>query len=290
MASKTTTKTRPTRQTVASPLLTPTFTKASKIESPPPTSSEISRLEAKLIIWKESMMEEMKGFIRESEQRLLQRVGELTAEIANLKSSYNDMEKRVAVAESECTQLRSDVNALRSQVDECQNNAILTDILLSGVPTTTNEDLGEVFTKICRTVQVNPPSIRTAFRIRKSKNGSSPIIVKLNSPNDRSLLLRAIANFCKNNRRSLALSDIERNGNGKVFVHECLTKRNREVLQHALQLKKQKRLTSVFSLRGDVYVRTRQHSDAVKISDKESAERIAVNNIATNEANNTQTP
>lgn len=92
----------------------------------------------------------------------------------------------------------------------------------------------------------------------KSANNTnpSPIIVKLNSAYDRSRLFVAVARYLKSSRKALTRRNIGIDSDEKIFVHECLTKKNREIMQLATQLKRQKRLVSVFSIRGQIYAKT----------------------------------
>ncbi|XP_036339747.1 uncharacterized protein LOC118749067, partial [Rhagoletis pomonella] len=65
------------------------------------------------------------------------------------------------------------------------------------------------------------------------------------------------------------------NVEGKLFIHECLTKKNRELMHFATQLKKKRRLTSAFSIRGHVFVRAQPKTDAIKVTDVKSIESVA---------------
>lgn len=49
-------------------------------------------------------------------------------------------------------------------------------------------------------------------------------------------------------------------------------------MQHAIDLKKQKRLLTVFSLRGVVHVRVRPQSDAVRVHSVDDVNKIAALN------------
>lgn len=229
---------------------------------------------------KQSIVSELTARMTQVEDRIMQRIGEFEAELTNIKMSVKHVEDRVQRAEEECAkvqQLRHQVEQLSEQINDCQNALVSTDLVIRGIPVTADENLAETFNQLCRTIQHNAPPIRAIFRVH-NKNNTAPVIVKLGSANDRSLLFAAVSRRCKSKRRPLSLRDIGHSADEKIYLHECLTKHNREVMQFGIELKKQKRLSSVFSIRGHVYVRVRAQSNAVRVSSIENLSSIAANN------------
>lgn len=88
-----------------------------------------------------------------------------------------------------------------------------------------------------------------------------PIVVKLYSARDRGQLFKAIAAFCKSRKTSLALSDIDEPGYGKIYLHESLSKSLREVMSYATELKRKKLVMAAFSIRGKVLVRLKPNEE-----------------------------
>ncbi|XP_036346925.1 uncharacterized protein LOC118756261 [Rhagoletis pomonella] len=263
-----------------SPQHTPSLKLQSKGDSKgvnsPTTVCLLERLEAKL----EASIENIIMKIKESEERVMEKIGEISAEITNLKSAMKAVDVRVSALESlryESNDQNKEVITLCQQVDELENALVATDVIIYGVPLIAEENLTSLFSKLCTSINLTPLPARSTFRLRKNNSNKkpSPIIVKLNSSYDRSLLFKAIAGFFKANRTSLTLRDIGLNGDEKIYVHECLTNKNRELIQIATRLKRQKLLASAFSIRGQIYVRKHLNSEATKVLDCESVERIA---------------
>lgn len=140
----------------------------------------------------------------------------------------------------------------------------------------------EIFSKICQAVNNEMPAVREAFRVPvKEHNGSqqrdktsSPIVVKLFSSYARSQLFKSVAGFCKAKKRALKLNDIAIDGSASIHIHESLSKANREIMHYAAQLRRQKHLSAVFSIRGQVLVRKRDGEMAVRVLDKKGIDEI----------------
>lgn len=263
---------RKSARNISSPHQTPIQTKG--INSPT-TVSLFEKLEAKL----EAYMRSIIAKINESEERVMQKISEFSAELANLKSTVKIMDDRVSALEQqrgENGEHNKNVLTLCQHVDELENALVSTDVIMYGVPQVEEENLVSMFSQLCKSIKLSPLTIRSYFRIRKSVSSKpSPIIFKLNSAYDRSLLFKAIADFFKSSRKSLTLHDIGINAEGKFFVHECLPKKSRELIQYATKLKRQKRLTSAFTIRGNIYVRKHPGGEAVKVLDCKSVDRVA---------------
>lgn len=85
-----------------------------------------------------------------------------------------------------------------------------------------------------------------------------------------------MAKFIKAKGRGITLRDIGQGTDQRIYIHECLSKSSRELLQFALQLKRQKRLASVFSIRGRLFVRAKLHTDAIRVTSKAEIECTAL--------------
>lgn len=207
----------------------------------------------------------MREVVKESADAIMQKLSEATAEMANMKRDLRTFEARIEQTErdyKEMAELRNDVCALK---EELENKSVATDVIISGIPQVPDEKVGEVFTKLCQAMQLNPLPFRSAFRVRNNKAKNSPLIVKLTSPHDRPLLFAAAAKFFKSKKRGIKLSDIGRESEGRIHLNESLTRRTRAIMQFATQLKRQKCLTSAFSFKGQVFVRVRPNEAAVKV-------------------------
>lgn len=130
----------------------------------------VDRVERKIEEQRVSIIEELSSVMKSSEERVMQKIGELAAETANLKQSIAAIQQRVAAVENSCAEvlaLRSEIVAVRNQLNELESSAVATDLIINGIPLAVNESLPDVFARICRAVQHKTPPLRDAFRLRK---------------------------------------------------------------------------------------------------------------------------
>ena len=117
--------------------------------------------------------------------------------------------------------------------------------------------------------------VRDIFRLPAKKDKtSSPIVVKLSCSQARNHLFKAVAGFCKEKKRSITLKDIGLSEQTNVYLHESLTKANRELMFYAAQLKRQSMLAAAFSIRGQVFVRMQKGADAIRVFEKDEIDKL----------------
>lgn len=269
------TRTKSGRLTDSTPQSSLTTTSNTEREESLPSSSLFHRMEEQLESLRTSIIDELTERVKECEERLMQRFGELKDELTSLRTAMNNMEVRVEQAEAQIVEnehLKKEIVLLKTEVNECLNQTLSTDIIVNGLPYADNENIEHIFAKICESLGLPELKTRSAFRV-KSRNNSktASVIVKLVSSADRPTLFKSVARFCKSKNRPLLLKDAGFDADGKIHMHECLTNNNREVLRFAMQLRREKKLTAAFSIRGHVYIRVRPQCKAVKV--------ISINNI-----------
>ncbi|XP_017467959.1 PREDICTED: glutamate receptor ionotropic, kainate 1-like [Rhagoletis zephyria] len=154
------------RQAVSTPQNS-SLSKTEKKESSPPTSW-LERIEEQLDSQRKIIVEEIAERLKSSEERVMQRFGELTAELANLKKALRKMEERVEKAEAQIAQneqLQMEVALLKTELNECQNQAVSTDIIINGLPYVD----GAIFTEDQRDSSVEYSFKYAVYRINKDK-------------------------------------------------------------------------------------------------------------------------
>ncbi|XP_055909042.1 uncharacterized protein LOC129943925 [Eupeodes corollae] len=189
----------------------------------------------------------------------------MDTDVAELKSSMEGLNARMSMLESKQTEiepLKEENRKLKQQIqklgeeikavsihmdaykEEQKQKETICDALLHGVPLLPTENLLLIFTQL-----------------------SPPIVIKFFSQHDKLLVLRSIANHRKITNKQLHLDDLGL-GNVKatlksnVYLHESLTIKNRSLLQQALKAKRDKKLFSVFTIRGLVYIKKSKDEDA----------------------------
>lgn len=157
-----------------------------------------------------------------------------------------------------------------------KNQSVANDSFLFGVPYFDDENLNSTFNLLCDALTIKPPTIKTIYRTRaRTDCKDTPIIIKFKTPYDRNFVLKSIAQFRKQKKRDLCLQDIDLNSTKALHMREALTKSNQTIFQHAMALKKQKQLSSVYASRGIVYVKRLMNEAAEPIDCIESLDRVA---------------
>lgn len=217
----------------------------------------------------------MKTLIHESEVRMIK---EFDKRFDLLKIDILNITQRVTRLETvadDIASLKDEVSKLKIQMQRQENSLIAFDLRINGIPYRKDEDLYGVFTTICNTLNINTPAVKSIYRLQNFNNkhkDDSPnavIMVKLFSPYDKNFILKSIANFRKRVKTPLLLRHIGENCDLPFYVNENLTSSNFKILQSAEGLKKAKRLKSVFTMRGLIYIKINSDEDPVRLDSLE---------------------
>lgn len=258
-----------------------------KLSSNENTEEIWTKLEAALLKQSESITSLLTLKIAESEERLSKKID---ADIAALKFLIDDVNKRLSILESNqdvIETVRQENQELKGQIkkheeeinniitcmerneEKHQQREIMSHALLHGVPLLPTENLKLIFNNLCVNIGGHqPPSLQSIFRLKStSTSPHPPILIKFLSPHDKSFVLRSIANYRKTTKQQPCLRDLGFDDcvNSAVFIHECLTVKNRSLLQYALKMKKEDKLFSVYTMRGRVYVKKSRNENAILI-------------------------
>lgn len=268
-----------------------------------------TKLEEALLKQSESIKNSLTLIISESEERLSKKIDD---EIATLKSSIEDMNKRIRIIKTQLitvdtikqeneqlkqqlNQHNDSINNILKRLEETEEKhkqkEISSDALLQGVPFLPQENLRLMFDNMCAQVGgLQPPSLKNIFRLKTQNNNNyphAPIVIKFLSPTDKSMVLRSIANHRKTSQQPLRLRDLgfndNDNNNRAVFIHECLTVKNRSLLQTALKLKRDNKLFSVFTMRGIVHIKKTSKERPTMINNAEDLAIFAADLTTTND-------
>lgn len=156
-----------------------------------------------------------------------------------------------------CSQLETEILTLRRDLDQVQREKLSTDLVLHGVPKNSNEDLHNIFEKLCSSIDCAPiPLPRDIFRT-KPKRGSedTAIIIKLPTTADKIRVLRSIHLSYQKTKKPICLRNLALQSDSRIYLNESLTAQNHLIYRKAYKLKQQKHLSSVFTRNGLVYAR-----------------------------------
>lgn len=259
----------------------------------------------------ENITQAVKGLIKECESRLLndidKRFCEVREEISDVTERVTQIETVVGEIESIKSQLEElkfqrttephiegnlihEMKMIKIQLNKQDNLAVSCDLRISGIPYFPSENLHELFNNICQAIQYTTPSYKNIYRVnnknsRNAKDGT--IIVKLFTPYDKNAILRALALF-KRSQSQLCLYHIGYESNQHVYINENLTSKNFKILQATLNLKRKNIISSAYSLRGLIYIKSVSTDEPRLIEDVADLNQFfrADNNEDNNDDNN----
>ncbi|XP_070068088.1 uncharacterized protein [Drosophila takahashii] len=201
---------------------------------------------------------------------LTQRVSQLENEVkvvAELKQQVHDLTGKLAAPNTAgglVDQLKQQVGDLDARLAaKCvaeEDAAVSCTLRWHGVPQAEGENLKTLFNRLCFSLHLTPPPlVRSIYRVRPRQTGQTlvdPIIhIKMEHVREKATLLRAIGAYRRTTKTQLSLQLIGLESPALIYINEQLTKHNYEVFKRAMHLKKHKRLTAVFTRRGDVFVK-----------------------------------
>lgn len=206
-------------------------------------------------------VDECKSLLLDFEERLFH---ELDKRMCDMQRDINNVRDRVTKVETvtdEILALKNEIKYLKIQSLKNANSMVACDLRLNGIPYKSNENLPAMFEKICLTINISPPPLKTIYRLQNRNNKAKDddpdavIIAKLISPYDKNFFLKSLGTYKKKNKTNLALKILDFDSEKPFYIKENLTNSNYKILLEAISLKKRNILQSAYSFRGLVYVK-----------------------------------
>lgn len=186
------------------------------------------------------------------------------SEIKNIYAKINNIELRV--------------NELENRLDCVERDRLSNDVVISGVPVLKNENLIDIFNKICQTIAIKDFHTVAYYIFRPSNNnvrkhGLPIIVVKFINWMDKMKFFKAYIKF-----GNLNLSHVGLQATSRIYCNDGLTKLNSSIFNHAKNLQKQKILSKVTSKKGLTYVILPNQDTFVAIKSIAQLNKIAAEN------------
>lgn len=214
--------------------------------------------------------------LMQENKALRSKIHEFEEALLNVNMEVNKLNVKPHVETPTNKKYASEIKTLKNKLEAHENNTISSDVILYNIPTDQRE-LRTLFNNLCFTLDLVVPGVKDLFRVGTKGSVSNPIIVKFHSSFERNLLLRTIANYKRTNNRQLNLKDVGVESDRPIYIRECLTIKNQKIMHAALELKKEKLLTSVFTFRGVVHVKCQTNAESIKINNIEDLEELRKN-------------
>lgn len=245
--------------------------------------SEMGEMEKRLREHAEQFVNKLSTELSAVETKLMTKIEN---EIKLMSERANNIEDRIASIESELSnvdKLSVEINKLRQEVDQVRANRsdctvgdIASDAIVFGIPKFDSENLKSIFNQVCRSINYLAPQIRDIFRVtpKNTPHHNAPVvIIKFYTPFDRNRTLKAFSDFRRNNRASVSMRLAGFECDSTFRIYESLTAENRNLLQRAIQLKREKKIWNAFSFRGNIYIRTNKNTEAQQILNEQALQQ-----------------
>lgn len=250
-----------------------------------------NKFELRLAKQLEDNKKELKSLIMVNHNMLMEKLERIVADfnsrLDDVNRSMSALTVRIEVLEQtsesiRCTQLDNEISELHGKVDSMERDKLSADAILHGVPLTANENLRKMFDSLCTSIDCVPPLVpRDIFRTKpKGAMENSAIIIKFNSAADKVTMLRLANQSYRKTRKPICLQNLGLQSDKPIYFNESLTARSLELYRGAFQLKKQKKLFSVFTRTGRVYVRQTPNAKAVLIDSTHHLDAFAAGTYA----------
>ena len=224
---------------------------------------------------------------RETKTLLDEMRTDINKQISTVKT---DLEGKLQTVTNEISSLRADcaakfnlnddaVNALNAQVkvvtDEVSNLENRNDLIVNGIPFLQGEDLMVYFKAMLKHVGLGEaacPLVDLRRLYMRSSNGKEAAPVKIH------FALKTARDdfyYAYLEKRDLQLCHLGINSNRRVYVNESLTVGARKVKAAAVRLKQDGKVSSVFTKRGIVQVKSAPGATAVAVFSEEQLRQFS---------------
>lgn len=196
-------------------------------------------------------------------------VDELTDKLTDVEQEIQSLQK----TKEDITRLQQRLEKIETTLHENDQRLRLNNVEIKGVPVTSSENLFTIVSKICTKVncEVRQEQINYIARVpqRNSKDNKN-IIMSLHNRYLRDDFIAA-AKKCKN----LTITDIGLNGSGNIYVNDHLTFENKQLLNKAKLLAKEKNFSYIWVKNCKILVKKNKTSPTLVIKSESDLKRIS---------------
>lgn len=177
---------------------------------------------------------------------------DLGKQIADLRLDLDTkFSGQISAIKSDLVAVENRQLVVESKVDQIERLLRTTDLMLKGIPQIPNENLYAVFNQICQAINFAPKDFTLQSIFRTKNQAKFPtVFAKFISANARNEFFS-----CYLKHRNLNLTHIGFNTTDRIYAQESLSSYYAEIFRFAMALRKNKKIHSVHTHNGLVYVK-----------------------------------
>lgn len=237
--------------------------------------------------FKQTLMGEVKSIVRNEIDSIVDKVKNdftattdfFAADISELKTEITNKMKEIRNLEKENDKLRETLANVNKRLASLELSSRSANLEIQLVPENPNENVVELFRKLCDVIQVpiTNGDIRACRRVAKlNKNNDRPrnILVSLSSSLLRDTILSATHRFNKSHPQETISADHLGLKGGKIYVAEHLSPEMKNLHSSTRRVCKEKGYRYVWIKYGRLFVRLNDNSRAICIDSADSLSKL----------------
>lgn len=283
------------RQQQKNALSTPTTQKYRNVETPISRNNKspkiLQLIESKFAKQNEIIMSNIERCVKESVNSAVKGIEDKIAKISTNVNNLTERLNKLELSLPKLNEMEREIKTLKSKIERQNNLNVSTNLRLCGVPSEDNENLEYLFANLCNFLNIKQPYLKSIQRInnKTTKNRiDGVILLQFFSSQDRNFFLRTISKYKRETKSQLSLASLGFKSNAHIYINEDLTNNNYKIFREALKYKKQKQLSSAYTLRGLVYVKRIGFDRSVRMDDIEELNFFLSNNELSKKENDCQ--
>jgi hypothetical protein len=213
-------------------------------------------------------------------------IDDLIAEINELKEGFQsvasqnvELKKENTKLKTELTEIYKDLDFLHTKINRMDQEHLMNDVEIVGVPAFQDEDLSEILLKLFDAVghSSQDGAIMNVYRKKTPKNGlPGTIIASFNNISNKTKFVAATR------KKKLDSSFLRPENVRPIYINEHLTKHNRYLYYLARDLRRKNVVKYAWTDHGSILVKTDDNTDSIAIDNVSAIERIRENSNETN--------
>lgn len=201
----------------------------------------------------------------------------IKTEMASYKEIAQNLNDQNLSLRNDNDKLKTQIQNVEYQVECMKQQQLLNNILICGIPETNNENLSSVITNIANKLDVPLCSDDIKILYRKTITGTksaglpAPIIVQFTNTKTKNEIMAA-------KKGKLLDTTITNTVTNKrpIYINDHLTRHRQYLFKQTRDLKRNKHIEYTWSRNGDIYIRQKKDSPAVKIKHIEQLNAFAI--------------
>lgn len=233
-------------------------------ESVKAMQSQVGNLESK----QAKLLSELQE-LKESQAFISDQYDSLNTVIKNKSKEMDALKTENEKLKTEIKYNKDTINIYKIKVEELDAKSKKKVLEFHGVPASNGENTNAIILKTCDALglKLDPSSISSSYRIPKTKQNVNtsttalpqPIIVKFNT--------QTIKNNVYNLRKEIKKeTKFPVPGQKRLFINENLTEERRKIFKEARRMKKENKITFLWTQNGKIYLRKTKESGKINIT------------------------